>query len=96
MIADRWRVFSDSENTRFLVVKEILKVRYSKSILCRMRSLQSRVSAFAIAKSYHEKCAEMAYYTECISGKQEKISQYLLDKHYLRKHGINAYYEQSK
>lgn len=43
-----------------------------------------------------EKCAEMAYYTECISEKKEKISQFLLDKHYQRKHGKNAYYGQDK
>lgn len=41
-----------------------------------------------------EKCAEMAYFTEQISGKRERISQSLLDKHYLRKHGENAYYGQ--
>ncbi len=41
-----------------------------------------------------EKCCEMAYFTEQVSGKQETISQDLLDKHYLRKHGKNAYYGQ--
>ena len=41
-----------------------------------------------------EKCAEMAYFTEQISGKREKISQDLLDKHYLRKHSPKAYYGQ--
>ncbi len=41
-----------------------------------------------------EKCAEMAYYTEEISKTTNEISQDLLDKHYLRKHGKNAYYGQ--
>lgn len=43
-----------------------------------------------------EKCAEMAYFTEQISGKKERIPKYLSDKHYFRKHGENAYYGQSK
>jgi len=38
----------------------------------------------------------MALGTICINPKQKKISQVLLDKHYLRKHGKNAYYGQKK
>lgn len=41
-----------------------------------------------------EQCAQMAYYTENISNNSQRISQDLLDKHYLRKHGKNAYYGQ--
>ncbi len=41
-----------------------------------------------------EQVAEMAYHTEQISGKKEPLAQYVLDKHYLRKHGKNAYYGQ--
>ena len=41
-----------------------------------------------------ERCAEMAYYTQAINPEAEKISQDLLDKHYLRKHGKDAYYGQ--
>lgn len=44
-----------------------------------------------------ESVAEMAYATECISqisGTNPGIEQYLLDKHYNRKHGKNAYYGQ--
>ena len=40
--------------------------------------------------------AEMALKTEKLNGSIEAISQYLLDKHYLRKHGKNAYYGQYK
>jgi len=41
-----------------------------------------------------EQIAKMAFGTICINPKQKKISQVLLDKHYLRKHGKNAYYGQ--
>ena len=43
-----------------------------------------------------EEVAKMAFYTEMISGNKNRISQYLLDKHYMRKHGKNAYYGQNK
>ena len=43
-----------------------------------------------------EEVAKMAFYTEMISGNKSRISQYLLDKHYMRKHGKNAYYGQNK
>lgn len=42
-----------------------------------------------------EEVAKMAYGTLEINAKQEAISQALLDKHYLRKHGENAYYGQA-
>jgi len=41
-----------------------------------------------------EKIAKMALGTISINPKQKKISQHLCDKHYLRKHGKNAYYGQ--
>lgn len=41
-----------------------------------------------------EEIAKMAYYTEKTNPQVTPISQYLLDKHYLRKHGKNAYYGQ--
>ncbi len=41
-----------------------------------------------------EEVAKMAYYTEKISSSYEPVHTYLLDKHYLRKHGKNAYYGQ--
>jgi len=41
-----------------------------------------------------EAVSKMAYYTLNIN-KVTPIDQYLLDKHYLRKHGKNAYYGQS-
>ncbi len=41
-----------------------------------------------------EQVARMAYGTVTINGQQRAISQTLLDKHYLRKHGKDAYYGQ--
>jgi ribulose-5-phosphate 4-epimerase/fuculose-1-phosphate aldolase len=43
-----------------------------------------------------EQVAEMALKTAIIEPKLSAISQTLLDKHYLRKHGKNAYYGQNK
>jgi L-ribulose-5-phosphate 4-epimerase len=42
-----------------------------------------------------EEIARMAFYTVLL-GKTEPISQYLLDKHFKRKHGRDAYYGQDK
>jgi L-ribulose-5-phosphate 4-epimerase len=42
-----------------------------------------------------EEIARMAFYTVLL-GNREPIDQYLLDKHFLRKHGKNAYYGQKK
>lgn len=41
-----------------------------------------------------EECAKMAYFTECINPDVKPIPQPLMDKHFLRKHGENAYYGQ--
>ena len=41
-----------------------------------------------------EELAFMAFYTEQICPGKETMQQELLDKHYLRKHGANAYYGQ--
>lgn len=41
-----------------------------------------------------EECAQMAMGTLTVSPDQSAIKQTLLDKHYLRKHGVNAYYGQ--
>ena len=43
-----------------------------------------------------EECAKMALRTLTLSPNQCPISQTILDKHYLRKHGANAYYGQAK
>ena len=43
-----------------------------------------------------ETVANMAYHAEQINLQGTPIEQYLLDKHYMRKHGPNAYYGQKK
>jgi L-ribulose-5-phosphate 4-epimerase len=43
-----------------------------------------------------ENLAQMAAGTLAINGSQKAIAGYLLDKHFLRKHGKGAYYGQSK
>ena len=42
-----------------------------------------------------EEVAKMAFRTRML-GKNDPVDQYLLNKHYLRKHGKNAYYGQKK
>ena len=41
-----------------------------------------------------EEVAKMAHLTKQIQGNAQEVDQYLLDKHYFRKHGKNAYYGQ--
>lgn len=41
-----------------------------------------------------EEVAKMAYYTSSINPRIKQADKYLQDKHYLRKHGANAYYGQ--
>ena len=43
-----------------------------------------------------EEVARMALYTKMLNPARPPIADYLLDKHYLRKHGANAYYGQSR
>lgn len=43
-----------------------------------------------------EQCAKMAVLTEGLNPAAPRVDQYLLDKHYFRKHGENAYYGQLK
>jgi L-ribulose-5-phosphate 4-epimerase len=42
-----------------------------------------------------EEISEMAAYTELLNPKSHTAPQYIVDKHYYRKHGANAYYGQS-
>ena len=43
-----------------------------------------------------EEVAMMAFHTQLLTGSREPMSQVLLDKHFLRKHGPDAYYGQKK
>ncbi|NLY90200.1 MAG: L-ribulose-5-phosphate 4-epimerase [Firmicutes bacterium] len=42
-----------------------------------------------------EEIAKIAFFTQVLNGSASAISQELLDKHYLRKHGAGAYYGQA-
>ena len=43
-----------------------------------------------------EEIARMAYLTKTLDQQVAPLKQGIVDKHYLRKHGKNAYYGQSK
>ncbi len=43
-----------------------------------------------------EYCAEMAYVTERLNPNAAPVDEYLLNRHYLRKHGKDAYYGQKE
>lgn len=43
-----------------------------------------------------EEVAKMAFITESVNPQVKRAEKYMLDKHYLRKHGKNAYYGQDK
>lgn len=43
-----------------------------------------------------EEAAAMAYYTKTLNPNAEGVEKALLDRHYFRKHGIDAYYGQRK
>lgn len=43
-----------------------------------------------------EEVAMMAFHTQMLTGDRDPMPQALLDKHFLRKHGPNAYYGQRK
>ena len=42
-----------------------------------------------------DKVAEMAHHTLTLNPDVKRAPQYLMDKHYYRKHGANAYYGQN-
>jgi len=41
-----------------------------------------------------DEVADMAFHAELINPEMPRMKQYMLDKHYKRKHGANAYYGQ--
>ncbi len=43
-----------------------------------------------------EEVAKMAFITEAVNPDVKRADQFMMEKHYLRKHGKNAYYGQSK
>ena len=53
------------------------------------------IEAVEVAKTL-EVVAEMNYHVLQLTRADSRVPQYLLDKHYFRKHGKNAYYGQEK
>lgn len=43
-----------------------------------------------------EEVAKMAFITESVNPKVQRADRFMMDKHYLRKHGKNAYYGQNR
>ncbi len=87
----------------------VLRIRIrerGKFIRTRIRDISARMNSILTNKTYSwpaeavesavvlEQIAAMALGTITINPNQKAISQALLDKHYLRKHGKEAYYGQ--
>ena|GEM_PF-5985 len=93
---------SDYEKNTGLVINELFSDKDMKSI---PGCLISHHGVFAFGKDakeavYHasviEEVAKMALLSEQINPDVKKAPSYLMDKHYQRKHGKNAYYGQGK
>ncbi len=93
---------SDYEKNTGLVINELFHDKDMKSM---PGCLVSHHGVFAFGKDgqeavYHatviEEVAKMALLSEQINPKVQKAPTYLMDKHYQRKHGKNAYYGQTK
>ena len=52
--------------------------------------------ARSLTKEEIEEVAKMAAITEAVNPQVQRADRFMMDKHYLRKHGKNAYYGQSK
>ena len=63
-----------------------------------MASLSAREQAYQTEAVYHavvlEEVAFMNFHAKLLNPAAGPMPQVLLDKHYLRKHGANAYYGQ--
>ncbi|MCI8789785.1 MAG: L-ribulose-5-phosphate 4-epimerase [Lachnospiraceae bacterium] len=90
------------KNTGRLIVEEFL--RMCKDPLSVPAVLCKNHGPFAWGRDAHdavhnavvlEEVAKMAYRTESINHHVQSAPQELMDKHYYRKHGANAYYGQS-
>ena len=87
------------QNTGFVIIETLR----DKEVMATPGILVKNHGPFAWGKNpdeavYHaavlEQVAKMAVLTEAINPDAPRADQYLLDKHYLRKHGKNAYYGQ--
>jgi L-ribulose-5-phosphate 4-epimerase len=89
------------KNTGVLIVESFK----NKDILANPGILLEGHGVFTFGKSADEsvhnavvleEVAKMNYLSTTLNPKVSSIPQHLLDKHYLRKHGKNAYYGQGK
>ena len=94
---------NDYEKNTGLVIIETLKERNINPMDIPGIILASH-GPFALGKDVHnavhnavvlEEVAKMAYRTIQINKDAKSVEQYLLDKHYFRKHGKNSYYGQN-
>lgn len=88
-------------NTGNVIVEEFR--RFQKDVLSVPAVLCKNHGPFTWGKSSMEavhnsvvleECAKMAYRTELINPGVKEAPQELIEKHYMRKHGANAYYGQ--
>ena len=84
-------------NTGKIIVEAVKDVESIPSILVKNHGVftwGSTVEKAVEVAVTLEEVAKMAFLTESINAKTNKLDQNLLDKHYFRKHGKNAYYGQ--
>lgn len=87
-------------NTGRVIVEHFEKIKYQEMPAC----LVAEHGPFTWGKDAHEavhnsvvleQVAHMALMTKQLAGHNRPINKHLLDKHYLRKHGPDAYYGQN-
>lgn len=87
-------------NTGKVIVERFAKIKYQDMPAC----LVAEHGPFSWGKDPHEavhnsvvleQVAHMALMTRQLAGHDRPINKHLLDKHYLRKHGPDAYYGQN-
>ena len=88
-------------NTGNVIVEEFRRIQKDvlsvPAVLCKNHGpfTWGKSSAEAVHNSVVlEECAKMAYRTELINPGVKEAPQELIEKHYMRKHGANAYYGQ--
>ena len=94
--------FKDTERSGSGVSENLAQTEHYLAVPC---ALCKNHGPFTWGKTPHEavyhavvleEVAKMAARTEAINAKAAEVPQILQDKHYLRKHGKNAYYGQTK
>ena len=101
---DDSRAEAYEQNTGRLIVEEFVRMGKDPmavpAVLCKNHGpfTWGKSAAASVENALIlEEIAKMASRTERIAGERPiGIESYLLDKHYLRKHGANAYYGQKK